>query len=151
MPNRPTFADRATRERIVDRLRALEPDSERRWGRMGAPEMVAHLTDQMTHTLGLVAVKAHRGPLRLPGVKYLSIYWVPWPKGRVHGPPEAFVTEPGTWREDLDRLVAMVEEFGERDEAGDWPAHALFGGMSGKDWGVFCHKHFDHHLRQFGA
>lgn len=151
MPSRPTFADAGTRATLLDRLRSLEPSAERLWGRMGAPEMVAHLTDQMTHTLGLVAVEPKRGPLRLPGVKRLSIYWVPWPKGRVHGPPEAFVTEPGSWAEDVDRLAGLVEEFGERDLDGEWPAHALFGAMSGRDWGVFCHKHFDHHLRQFGV
>jgi hypothetical protein len=113
--------------------------------------MVAHLTDQMTHTLGLVSTRPRLNLLRLPLMKYLSIYWVPWPRGRVKGPPEAYVTRPGSWPEDMERLIGFVEAFGARKMVGDWPEHALFGRMSGKDWGVFCHKHFDHHLRQFGA
>ena len=118
---------------------------------MHAPEMVAHLTDQMSHTLGLVPVRTPWNLLRLPGLKWLSIYCVPWPRGRVQGPPEAFVTRPSDWNEDLERLIVLVEAFGERDRDGDWPWHAKFGPMSGRDWGVFCHKHFDHHLRQFGV
>ena len=147
----PSFAEPAVRRRIVARLRSLEPDAQRRWGRMSAPEMVAHLTDQMTHTLGYVPTHLRRNVLRLPLMKTLAIYWVRWPKGRIHGPPEAYVTRPASWSDDLKRLIGLVEEFGARQSEGEWPHHALFGSMTGRDWGVFCHKHFDHHLRQFGA
>ncbi len=150
-PARPSLSDDGQRREIVARLRRLRPDSPQRWGQMMAPRMVAHLTDQMTHTLGDVPVAPRRGPLRWPPVRYLSIYWIPWPKGRVHGPPEAYVTEPAEWSADLESLVALVERFGAADPEAAWPDHALFGRMSGRDWGVFCHKHFDHHLRQFGV
>ena len=151
MPYRETFWHPDSRQRIITRLRTLEPGGERRWGRMTAPEMVAHLTDQMTHTLGHVPTRLRRNLLRLPGMKTLAITWVPWPKGRIHGPPEAYVTLPASWEADLDRLIGLVEELGSREVEGEWPHHALFGPMTGRDWGVFCHKHFDHHLRQFGA
>jgi hypothetical protein len=81
----------------------------------------------------------------------LVIYWVPWPKGRIQGPPEAFVTQPTSWDADVATLIGLVEEFVARGPAGTWPEHAFFGPMKGKDWGVFCHKHFDHHLSQFGV
>jgi len=29
--------------------------------------------------------------------------------------------------------------------------HAFFGPMTRQSWGYFCHRHFDYHLRQFGA
>lgn len=148
---RPSLFDSAGRREIVSRLGRLHPNSVRRWGRMTAPQMIAHLTDQMTHTLGDVPVAARPGPLRWPVVRFLSIYWVRWPRGRVHGPPEAYVTEPQEWSADLQRVVGLVERFARRDPEADWPDHALFGPMTGEDWGVFCHKHFDHHLRQFGV
>ncbi|MBM3290431.1 MAG: DUF1569 domain-containing protein, partial [Candidatus Hydrogenedentes bacterium] len=85
-----------------------------------------------------------------PGIKYLAIHVIPWPKGRVIGPPEAFVTKPEDWTKDVDTLIALVERFAARGADGAWPDHAIFGAMTGRDWGVFCHKHFDHHLRQFG-
>jgi hypothetical protein len=150
-PARPSFFDDDRRREIVERLGRLGPDTPRRWGRMTAPRMIAHLTDQMTHTLGDVPVAPVRGPLRWPGMRYLAIYWIPWPRGRLHGPPEAYVTEPAKWLVDLAALVELVERFARRDPEEEWPDHALFGAMTGEDWGVFCHKHFDHHLRQFGV
>jgi hypothetical protein len=146
-----TLFDEACREAMLGRLRGLKPDAPRRFGRMTAPQMVAHLTDQMHHALGDCPVEARRGPLRWPLVRYLSIYVVPWPKGRIKGPPEAFVTQPSAWESDLRALEELLDRFVARGPAGRWPDHALFGPMSGSDWGVFVHKHFDHHLRQFGA
>ena len=113
--------------------------------------MVAHLTDQMHHALRDSPVEARTGFLRWPPVRFASIYLLPWPKGRIQGPREAFMTQPTSWEADVGELEALLKRFGASDPDGDWPDHALFGHMSGRDWGVFIHKHFDHHLRQFGA
>ena len=112
--------------------------------------MIAHLTNQMGHCLGDVPYRPVRSFLRWPPIRHASIYWIPWPKGRVKGPPDAFVTEPGVWESDVASLIALLERFAAREPGNAWPEHALFGRMRGSDWGFFCHKHFDHHLRQFG-
>jgi hypothetical protein len=117
---------------------------------MSAPQMIAHLTDQMHHCLGDIPVAPRPGKLRLAPVRYAAIYLLPWPKGRIKGPPEAFVTQPSSWESDVAALESLLERFAVRDEERSWPEHALFGHMSGRDWGVFVYKHFDHHLRQFG-
>ena len=145
-----TLFDPAHRQAIVARIRRLEPETPRRWGRMTAPQMVAHLRDQMSHCLGDRPCTPVASLLRFSLLRHASIYWVPWPKGRVQGPPGAFVTQPGTWAADVENLLDLVARFGAREPRGPWPNHALFGKMTGVDWGVLCHKHFDHHLRQFG-
>lgn len=147
----PTLFDPITRAEILDRVRKLTPGARPRWGRMNVPQMVAHLTDQMHHALGDTACRPVHGPLRNRFVKYLSIYWIPWPRGRLQGPPDAFVTQPAAWVEDLDALITLIERFGRRMPDSSWPEHALFGPMTGRDWGYFCHKHFHHHLTQFGV
>lgn len=141
----------ADRSELLARIRALRPDSPRRWGTMTAPRMVAHLTDQMGHTLGDHPCTPVRSFMNFPPIAWLAIYVIPWPKGRAKGPADAFVTQPGDWNDDIRRLEALVARFAERDPAGPWPPHALFGRMSGRDWGVFCYKHFNHHLTQFGV
>lgn len=146
-----SFFDDADRAAILARLRSLTADAPARWGRMSAPRMVVHLTDQMTHALGDVPSVWRPNPLSWPIVKQLVRDVLPWPKGRAKGPPEAFVTEPAEWEADLARLIGMVERFGKRSPGEDWPDHILFGRMTGAAWGRFCHKHFDHHLRQFGV
>jgi hypothetical protein len=147
---RKTFFHPTHRAEIVRRIHGLTADSPRLWGRMTAPRMVAHLRDQMSHCLGDRPCAPVRTILRWAPFRYASIYWIPWPKGRAKGPPDAFVTPPGAWDADVADLLDLVARFGARDPGGAWPDHGLFGRMRGMDWGYFCYKHFDHHLRQFG-
>ncbi len=146
-----TLFDPSTRERTRARIRALRPGAKPRWGKMSAPQMVAHLTDQMRHSLGLSPVEVQGGPMRWAWVRWALIYVVPWPRGRVQGPPEAFVTQPASWPDDVEELLSLVDRFAAQGPDAAWPDHALFGPMTGRDWGFFAHKHFDHHLRQFGV
>jgi hypothetical protein len=146
-----SILDPACRRRLLSRFQSLRPDSDARWGRMSAPQMLAHLVDQMRHTLGDQRVAPRPGPLRWPVIKQAVLYWLPWPKGRVEGPPEAFVTSPTTWEADLATFEELVSRFVQQNERTDWPDHALFGRMSRRVWGLFCYRHFDHHLRQFGS
>ena len=138
------------RERLLGRLRLLSPDSRPLWGRMSAPQMIAHLADQMRLTLGEIPAAPRAGPLRWQPMKFIVLNWLPWPKGRVVGPPEVFVTAPAEWITDLHTLEAAVHRFVEQPER-SCPDHPIFGAMSRQTWGRFCHKHFDHHLRQFGV
>ena len=146
-----TLFDPTTQAELRARIGRLRPDAERRWGRMTAPQMLAHLCDQMRHTLGDAHAAPRAGILRNPVVRYLSIHWLPWPRGRIKGPREAFLTPPASWDADVATLLGLVDRVVARRPDAEWPPHALFGAMSGRDWGVFCHKHFDHHLRQFGV
>jgi hypothetical protein len=145
-----TFFNATDRERIIDRISRLAADTPRHWGRMTAPQMVAHLRDQMAHCLGDRPATPVKSILRWPPIRFASIYLIPWPKGRIKGPIDAFVTQPGDWDDDVNHLIALVRRFAARDPGAAWPPHALLGRMTGRDWGAFCHKHFDHHLRQFG-
>ena len=79
------------------------------------------------------------------------MYWLPWPKGRINGPPEAFLTPPSTWKADLATLTSLLDRFIGETRRVDWPEHPFFGPMSHQAWGRFCHRHLGHHLRQFGA
>jgi len=144
-----TMFDPTSRAAVIERLHRLTPDAPHLWGRMSAPQMVAHLIDQMSHCLGDKPCAPDRTYRHWPLIRYAAIYWIPWPKG-AKGPPDAFVTKPTEWGADLSTLIGLLDRFGAKDPSGKWPEHAQFGPMSGKDWGFMCHKHFDHHLRQFG-
>ena len=147
----PTMFDPPTHQEMLRRIRQLRPDAERRFGRMTAPQMVVHLSDQMRHTLGDATTEPQSRLLRLAPLRHAFIYWIPWPKGRIKGPREAFVTQPKDWDADIATLILLVDRFVTLGPEGQWPEHAFFGRMTGKDWGVFCCKHFNHHLSQFGV
>ena len=147
----PTLFDPGTRAQLLSRFRQLSPDAPARWGRMTAPRMLTHLSDQMRHTLGDAICAPIHGPLRWPVIRQLVLFWLPWPKGRGKGPPEAFLTQPTVWAADLQAFEILVERFVARSTRTSWPDHAIFCPMTGAGWGKFCYRHFDYHLRQFGA
>jgi hypothetical protein len=118
---------------------------------MNAPQMLAHLCDQMRHTLGDAHAEPRRTIWSWPPFKQLGLYVLPWPAGKLRGPWEAFVSRPNTWGADLNQFFGMVDRFVAEERRTTWPGHAIFGAMNRRSWGFFCHKHFDHHLRQFGA
>ena len=147
-----TLFDDACRTDVLARLRQVRPDARPFWGRMTAPQMVVHLGDQMRMTLGHADwTRMPPAHLRWPGMKQAALYWLPWPKGAIQGPPEAFVTTATDWDVDIATVETLVMRFAARGAGGAWPEHSHFGRLNGRQWGVFCYRHFDHHLRQFGA
>ena len=150
-----TLADTDCRAAMLERVKALRPDSARRWGRMTAHQMVCHLADCNRVALGEVVVTAP--PTRLPRaiVKWVSLYTpLPWPAGLPTNPEldqEVGGTRPSDFARDVAALEATVERLMSRAGRGDWPSHPDFGEMSEGDWLRWAYRHMDHHLRQFGV
>ncbi|MES2179478.1 MAG: DinB family protein [Gemmatimonadota bacterium] len=140
----------AAREEFAARIAKLTPAAVPRWGKMSAPEMVVHLADALRMATGDLAVRSKKVPVRFPPLKQLLIYVIPFPKG-LPTAPELRSRAPSAWDGEVDDLVAMLEQFGQRDSAKPWPAHPVFGTMSRTDWGVLAYRHTDHHLRQFNV
>ena len=146
-----TILDPAHRQALFDRLGRLDPSREPLWGRMSAPAMLAHLCDQMRMPFNEHPSGPIPGLPRVPLMRAVTLHLLPWPRGVIEGPPEAFRSEPGEWRDDVTTLRKLVAVFVAAPPARRWPDHPNFGRMSRRDWGVFCYRHFDHHFRQFGA
>ena len=100
----PSMFDPTIRIRFQQRIATLTPDARRRWGRMTADQMVCHLADQLRVALGEIPTQPIPGLTRYPLVKQFVIDVMPWPKGRVQAPPEAFTTAPGDWQRDVATL-----------------------------------------------
>ncbi len=154
--NRVTYMPRtlnstAHRAELIERLARLDPDQSPRWGSLTAPRMLAHLCDQMRMTLSAESLPPIPGPTHYPVLRELFLYVLPWPKGSIQGPPEAFEADPAAWAQDLATLNELVDQFLGLDPDRDWPDHPHFGRMNQRAWAAFSHKHFDHHLQQFGV
>ena len=134
-----------------ERIGSLRTDAPRRWGRMTCSQMVCHLIDQLRIALGELPTQPVPGVVRYPPLKQVVINVLPWPKGRIQGPPEAFTTVSSEWEKDLRQLQQLLEEFGRRKARTEWAPHPMFGRMSGRLWSQLTCRHFDHHLTQFGA
>jgi hypothetical protein len=136
------------RDEVRQRARRLVPGATPAWGRMNAPQMIAHVTDQLRMSLGRLPVASVSSPFRFPPLKQLAVYWLPWPKG-APTLPELLARSPGAWGTEIDELSQLVDDFGTRDAREPWPVHPIFGAMSREAWGRLGYRHLDHHFRQF--
>jgi len=145
-----TLWENDARDEIVARIRALPADRTPQWGRMNAPQMIAHLSDQIRMGLGQIPARNGEGMYSFWPMNYLAIYVIPWPHG-FKGPFEAFTTKPATWDADRETLIRLIDDLRDKKNLTRWPQHPVFGKLSGKDWAAMSYKHASHHLRQFGA
>lgn len=150
-----TLAREGCHDEIVRRLRALRPDSPRRWGRMSPHQMVCHLADGCRMATGARRVRpaAHRIPRAL--VKWIVLYGpLRWPAGVPTSPEldqRCGGTRPADFAADVAELERLLASMTARSRHADWPPHPVFGRMSSPDWLRWAYLHADHHLRQFGA
>jgi hypothetical protein len=76
-----SLSDARARQHLVDRLERLSPEAKALWGKMSAPQMLAHLADWMLMAKGELKTAPKNRGLSFPPVKQLAIYWLPFPKG----------------------------------------------------------------------
>ncbi|HWL39805.1 MAG TPA: DUF1569 domain-containing protein [Gemmatimonadaceae bacterium] len=138
------------RESVIERLGRLSPDARPRWGRMNAPQMLAHLARWMQMADGGMETADMKLPYRYPPLKQLVIYWLPWPQG-VPTAPELVCTEQFDWASESAAVRRLVHTFEKRDPRAPWPVHPAFGKLTSRAWGVLGYRHIDHHFRQFGV
>jgi len=150
-----TLARPRDKAEILQRLRAVRPESVRRWGRMTAPQMMCHLSDSFRMAMGHKPVSHATGRLQRTIVKWIALYApLPWPAGLLTRPEidqERGGTKPADFAADVAQLEALVALVTAPERRFDWQSHPVFGTMSGADWLRWGYVHMDHHLRQFGA
>ena len=138
------------RNDLYERLGVLTLERKPLWGRMTCGQMLAHLTDGVRMTLGELAIKPKRGPLRFGPIRHAVIHWLPFPKGAPTA-PELLVRHAEDSAVEIGELKSAMERMAGRAGEGTWEEHPAFGRMTEHDWGVLVYRHIDHHLRQFGA
>lgn len=143
-----------SRQQLYARLNNLNPDSTALWGKMNVLEMLHHLNDQMDLIHGDLQVAPVSMPLMRTRLgRFLSLSRIPWPKGKIRSPGKMLK------REVIGKagIIAIRKQLCDNLERfADLPAshtvdHPFMGAMNKREWGRLTWKHFDHHLRQFGA
>jgi hypothetical protein len=150
-----SLSNQLDREELGRRLLKIAPDTERRWGKMSAHQMICHLTDSFKAGTGEKEVSSTGNVFHRSVVKWLALYApVPWPHG-VPTRPEMNQHIGGTkqleFEKDRSELLTIIERFSRADRDFDWHPHPLFGLMADRDWFRWGYLHVDHHLRQFGV
>lgn len=150
----PSLWEDAPRRELLDRLGRLAAETRPRWGRMNAPQMIAHVNDQFRMALGDLPTAPKRTPIRYPVVNSLFAYVLPWPQGLPTAPELLMRLDQATqatWATELTTFKELLQRFAALPRATAWPVHPAFGNLSRKAWGKLGYRHTDHHFRQFGV
>lgn len=150
-----TLASTADQDEISERLRAIGPASQRRWGKMTVAEMICHLNDSFRVCMGEKDAKSVGNWFSRSGMKWVALS-VPmkWPHGIQTVPecdPRRGGTPPAEIEADLRALRELFDRFARTPRGFEFQAHPMFGRMSYEEWMRWGYLHMDHHLRQFGA
>jgi hypothetical protein len=137
---------------LRERLRRLDPDCPRHWGRMSAHQMVCHVSDACRLALGQRQVSPATGLMQRTMIKWIALYApMKWPPGLPTRPevdPERGGTRPADFAADVAQLETLLQSLAAHTT---WTsAHPIFGRMSRTAWLRWGYLHLDHHLRQFG-
>ncbi|HTZ49319.1 MAG TPA: DUF1569 domain-containing protein [Verrucomicrobiae bacterium] len=142
-----------TAKEVKERIARLGPNSVRQWGKMTAPQALAHCATTMEWAVG------DSNPPRM----FLGRIFGPIAKSHTlkddkpiaRNAPTAkslVVTDDRDLKKESERLSALVERFasGGPERCTKHP-HTFFGPLKPEEWAAIMYKHLDHHLRQFGV
>ena len=138
---------------VKSRLALLRPASARKWGKMLAPQAVAHCAAALELALG-----ERRPPQTLFG-RTIGRLVKPLAVGNDKPMRRNSPTVKGLEVEDergleaeRRRLCELIDRFVAVGPAGcTTHPHSLLGPLTPQEWAILMYKHLDHHLRQFGA
>ncbi len=142
----------STADEVQQRLRSLQPESQRLWGKMTAPQMLAHCSIAMEAAVGdSVLPRMFIGRILGPLFKPQLTNERPFSR---NGPtaPGLIVSDERDLSLERDRLAKFVDRFSKGGpERCTTEPHCFFGKLTSQEWAIGMYKHIDHHLRQFSA
>jgi hypothetical protein len=146
--------DATVANEVMMRLRKLGPQSEKQWGKMTAPQMLAHCSVSMQWALGEVVPEKGSLPVRLMGRLVKPMVFRNEDPLRKNSPTakSLLVADERDLDKERDRLFGLIAKFAAGGAAGCTKnPHGFFGKMTPEEWAILMYKHLDHHLRQFGV
>jgi hypothetical protein len=138
---------------LTERLEQVRPDSPRLWGKMTAPQAMAHCAIAMEWAVGdTVAPRMMIGRVIGGLVRKMAVRNDDPMKRNAPTAPDLRVADERELATERGRLIRLIDRFSTGGPAAcTTHPHSFFGRMSPDEWAVLMYKHVDHHLRQFGA
>ena len=138
---------------LTERLERLQPDSPRLWGKMTAPQAMAHCAVAMEWAVGDTHAPRMLVGRLIGGLAKRKTVRNDDPFSR-NGPtaPALVITDERDLAIERARLRRLLERFAAAGPEGCTAhPHSFFGRLTPDEWAVLMYKHVDHHLRQFGV
>ncbi|MBX7225135.1 MAG: DUF1569 domain-containing protein [Chitinophagales bacterium] len=145
--------DQMTKEVLLERLNRLQYDTPRKWGKMDAAQMLAHLQVSLEQALGKRNLKQSvLGKLFGTWIKNFMIHSNRPFQKNLPTDKSFIVADPKNFELEKSKLVGLLNEFYAIDASKYSPtAHPIFGDLTFEEWDVLFRKHMNHHLTQFNV
>ena len=146
--------DATVANQVKSRLGQLDPQSERRWGKMTAAQMLAHCSVSLQWAVGEAVPDKLSLPARWVGRLIKPMVFRNDDPMRKNSPTakSLIVADERDFGKERDRLLGLSDKFTAGGPAGcTRNPHSFFGRMTPQEWAILMYKHLDHHLRQFGV
>ena len=145
------FSDEAVAE-IKTRLEKIQANQNPTWGKMSAPQMLAHCKFPLQVALGELELEKPNMFKRLLFSLFKSSLYddKPW-KQNIPTAKEFVVSDEKEFIKEKAELLDYINKFNEKKSQQNWPPHPMFGEFKNDQWGKMQYKHLDHHLIQFGT
>lgn len=141
-------------EEIISRIHLLSPDSENRWGRMNAAQMLTHCDLVLQVAIGKIQLPKINFLFKEIGIltkKEMQIFNNGIPKNMPTF-KKLIVNFDCDFDTAQSNLLERLYEYRHTFKNHQLPLkHELFGEMTEKDWGFLEFKHLNHHLKQFNV
>ncbi len=146
--------DPSARDEVLSRLQKLTINSQGRWGKLSATQMVRHLTEACRMAFDEIPMPDRSNFLTRTIAKWLFLSNIKPPgreKGKIKTFPEINIVELKLLMSDIEKekadFAAIIERITNTEKLSN--RHTMFGKMSRNDWGYLTYAHADYHLTQF--
>jgi len=138
---------------IANRIESLSPDSQAEWGKMNASQMLRHCSESIEITYGVRQPKQRFIGKLIGRIILKSSIKDDKPIAKnIATHPDYVVTETDGFTREKSRFLNLLMQYPQQvAEQISGRVHPFFGAMNAEEWSKLNYKHFDHHLRQFGA
>ena len=150
----PNIFTRSVADGIIARINALTPETQPKWGKMNAGQMLAHccVTYEMVYEEGKHAKPSGFAKFLLKAfVKGIVVSEKPY-KHNSRTAPQFLVTDAREFAKEKSRLISYINQ---TEQLGighfDGKESHSFGALNKLEWNNMFYKHLDHHLTQFGV
>ena len=141
-----------TVDEVIARIDALQPASERQWGKMDVAQMMAHCSITLDIASGKLKLpRMFIARIIAPFLKSMYTNDKPFPKNGPTG-KDLIVVDKKEFAREQEQHKVKIRHFHACGEAGcTRHPHPFFGSLTPYAWSRGMYKHLDHHLRQFSA
>ncbi|MCA0154007.1 DUF1569 domain-containing protein [Winogradskyella vincentii] len=145
-----SFFEDGVYEEITSRLNKINEETQPKWGKMNAGQMLHHCK----MPLNIILEKEDYGVKPNWLVNFLfkkSMYSDKLWRKNLPTAPGFKISDKKNFEKEKQEFTKLIEELNNQRNRNDWQPHPAFGKLSKDQWGKMQYKHLDHHFRQFGV